>query len=250
MGIRTKVTIGFVSLALLVMGAGAVSFFELTRIGKRTEQILEASTRNMTISRGLLDGAEMQHLSLLHNYSTGTAAGYDSLYLAGRRMFAGALEKGREAGIEAMNVIGRAFDDYEKTAGNYFADSLNRKKEWLETDYWRSYMNLTSTVKEYMTGAEYNLGAQAERIEHNAYRAITPSLVTLAVILLLLFVLLYFIDIYYIRPVVKMNKSLGGFIKYHTPFVVTFEGKDEAFELKENIEELIDKLKRAPKAES
>ncbi len=244
MGIRTKVTIGFVSLALLVMGAGAVSFFELTRIGKRTQQILDASNLNMTISRELLDGAEMQHMSLLHNYSTGTAAGYDSLYLAGRRMFADGLEKGQEAGITVINVIGGAFDDYEMVAGAYFADSLHYDSNWLEADYWRAYMNLTSAIKEYMTGSEFNLGSQAERIEHNAYRAITPSLVTLGVILLLLFVLLFFIDIYYIKPVVKMNKSLDGFIKYHTPFNVSFEGKDEAFELKENIEELVDKVKR------
>ena len=249
MGIRTKVTIGFVSLAALVMGAGAVSFFELTRIGNRTQQILDASTRNMTISRELLDGAELQHLSLLHNYTTGTAAGYDSLYLAGRQMFAAGLEEGQEAGITEMNVIGRAFDDYEKVAGSYFADSMHYESNWLEADYWHAYTLLTSTVKEYMTGAEYNLGTQAERIEHNAYRAITPSLVTLGVIMLLLFVLLFFIDFYYIRPVVKMNESLDGFIKYHSPFNVTFEGKDEVSELKENIGELTDKVKRSAKPE-
>ncbi len=245
MGIRTKITIGFASLGLLVMSAGTVSFFELTRIGKRTGLILEASNSNMTISRELLDGAEMQHISLLHSYSTGnTAAGRDSLYLAGQKMFIGALEKGRETGIAAMNPIGRAFDDYERITRSYFADGPDRENNWLEANYWRAYMNLTSAVKEYMTGAEYNLGTQAENIEHNAYRAITPILVTLAVILLLLFVLLFFIDFYYIKPVVKMNKSLEGFLKYNSPFRVTFEGKDEVFELKENIEELADKVKR------
>ncbi len=245
MGLRKKIITGFVSLALLVMGAGAVSYFELTRIGNRTQQILDNGNRNMTISRELLDGAEMLHLSILHSYSTGAAAaGYDSLYLQGRRMFSDGLVKGRELGESDMDDIEKAFTDYETVTRSYFFDSLNYGNDWLSTNYWSAYMSLTSAVKEYMTGSEYNLGSQAERIEHSAYRAITPSLITLAVILLLLFVLLYFIDIYYIRPVVRMNKSLVGVIKYHTPFNVTFEGRDEVFELKENIDELIDQAKR------
>lgn len=250
MGIRRKIIIGFVSLALLVMGAGGVSLFELTRIEKNTRQILDAGNQTMKISRELLDGAEMQHLSLLHTYSTGnSSAGYDSMFLAGRKMFTDALELGRETRSEAISGIDDAFQNYERLTREYFTGSVDHETDWLRSDYWNAYLNLTTAVKEYMTGTEYDLGRQAENIEENAYRAITPSLVTLGVILLLLFVLLYFIDLYYIKPVVRMSGSLDGWVKYNTPFNPRFEGRDEAFELKENIEELIDRIKRAPKPE-
>ena len=115
----------------------------------------------------------------------------------------------------------------------------------LRKSYWNTYLDLTSAIKEFMTRSEYTLGIRAETIEHAAYRAITPSLVTMGVILLLLFVLLYFIDLYYMKPVVKMNKGIGDWLKFRSPFNVSVEGKDETLELKENIEQLIDIAKKS-----
>lgn len=250
MGIRRKIIIGFVSLALLVIGAGGVSFFELTRIEKNTRQILNAGNRNMNISRELLDGAEMQHFSLLHTYSTGNVfAGYDSLFLAGRKMFTDALESERESGNDSLNGIDSAFKNYERLTRGYFTGFGDHGTDWLRNDYWNAYLNLTTAIKDYMTTTEYDIGKRAENIEDNAYRAITPSLVTLGVILLLLFVLFYFIDLYYIKPVVKMSEALDGWVKYNTPFNPRFEGRDETFKLKENIGELIDRIKRSTKPE-
>lgn len=239
MGIRKKVALGFACLGLLLIGSGAVSFFELQRIGKRTQQILDDSNSNMAISRDLLDGAEMQHLSLLYSYGRG-AVGYDSLYLAGRKMLADALERARDEKKEGIDAVQTAFDTYEQVTRDYFFNEHDFESDWLKESYWNAYMKLTRTVKEFMTRSEQSLGIKAEKIEHAAYRAITPSLVTIGVLLLLLFVLLYFIDFYYMKPVVKMNKGIENWLKFRTPFNVGAESKDETLELRNNIEKLID----------
>ncbi len=246
MGIRRKVTIGFACLAALVAGAGVVSFFELRHIGTETRLILDESNRNMTISRELLDGAEMLHLALLHDYTVGSFnGGNDSLYTAGRRLFADALAKGHEAGQTAMDGIQAAYSRYEGVVREYFTSGAYFESDWLKTNYWTTYMRLTDAIKEYMTGAEYNLGTHAAVLRHNAYRAITPSLVTLGVVLLLLVLLLYFIDIYYMKPVVAMNRSVKGWLSSAAPFNAKVEGKDETGELKENIMELIARIKKS-----
>ncbi len=246
MGIRRKVTIGFACLAALVAGSGAVSFFELQYIGAETRRILDDSNRNMTISRELLDGAEMLHLALLHDYTLGSlSGGNDSLYTAGRKLFADALAKGHEAGETAIDGIEAAYAGYEVVVRGYFTSGAYFESDWLKTNYWTAYMRLTDAIKEYMTGAEYNLGTHAAFLRHNAYRAITPSLVTLGVVLLLLVLLLYFIDIYYMKPVVAMNRSVEGWLSSGTPFNAKVDGRDETGELKENIMELIARIKRS-----
>lgn len=240
MGIRKKVALGFLCLGFLLIGAGAVSFFELNRVGKRTQQVLDAGNNNMAVSRELLDGAEMQHLSLLYSYSRGGSSGYDSLYLAGRQMFTAAIERGQTEGQVGLDAIRMAFDNYEEVTRNFFFDEHYYESDWLRTSYWSAYRDLTGAIKEFMTRSEHTIALQAEKIEHAAYRAITPSLVTIGVLLLLLFVLLYFIDLYYMRPVVKMNKGIEAWLKFRTPLNLTVEGKDETLDLKNNVEQLID----------
>lgn len=244
MGIRKKVALGFICLGLLLAGSAAVSLFELGRIGHRTRQILEAGNLNMAISHDLLDGAEMQNISFMHGFGT-AAAGYDSLYFAGWRMFKGALERGRAEGIVAMDGIEQAFTDYENLTGHYFSAPEFFDRRWLKTDYWKTYTAMTAAIKEYMSGSESNLGIRASNIEHNAYRAITPSLVTTAVLMLLLFVLLYFIDLYYMRPVIAINRGIAGWLKFRSPFRAAVEGRDETLELKENVEKLIDLARKS-----
>ncbi|MDR0907052.1 MAG: hypothetical protein LBM63_00350 [Rikenellaceae bacterium] len=243
MGIRKKVSLGFLCLGLLLVGAGMVSFFELMRVGKRTQQILEASNSNMTTSRELLDGAEMQHLSLLNGYCRQTL-GYDSLYVAGRKMLDDALARAHSEGLDDLDVVEKALANYDQMTQELFATGANYQSDWLLTTYWDAYVELTSAIKEFMTNSEQTLAVRAGRIEQAAYRAITPSLVTTGVVLLLLFVLLYFIDFYYMRPVIKLNQGVAGWLKFRAPFNVTIEGRDETLELKNNIEQLIEVVKR------
>jgi methyl-accepting chemotaxis protein len=243
MGIRKMVSLGFLCLGLLLVGAGVVSFFELNRVGKRTQQILEASNSNMAISRELLDGAEMQHLSLLNGY-TKQSVGYDSLYLAGRKMVNDALARAHKEGQEDLDAIEEAFDNYDRMTRNLFLEGQTYQSDWLLTTYWDAYTDMTTAIKEFMTDSEQTLAVRAGRIEQAAYRAITPSLVTTGVVLLLLFVLLYFIDFYYMKPVIKLNKGVAAWLKFRAPFNVTIEGRDETLELKNNIEQLIDVAKR------
>jgi HAMP domain-containing protein len=244
MGIRKKVSLGFLCLGLLLVGAGVVSFFELNRVGKRTQQILEASNSNMATSRDLLDGAEMQHLSLMNGYCR-QVVGYDSLYLAGRKMFADALDRAHKDGQDGLDAVEGAFDSYDRMTRNTFFDAPQYRSDWLLTTYWDSYTDLTTAIKEFMINSEETLAYRAGRIEQAAYRAITPSLVTTGVVLLLLLVLLYFIDFYYMRPVIKLNRGVAAWIKFRSPFNVAVEGRDETLELKNNIEQLIETAKRA-----
>ena len=69
----------------------------------------------------------------------------------------------------------------------------------------------------------------------------------LNVFLIVLYLLLYFLSIYCVSPIERMNKSLGDWLSFRTPFNVEGDLKDEVLELKERIETLINQSKQ-PKA--
>lgn len=208
MGIRKKVMIGFICLGVLLLVAGAVSYFELTRIEKHTREILEAGTGNTAILRARLERAYAEYTETVRRYSA------DSLH------------------------------DSRLLDNSLYGAELQARRDSLRTAGHDGWLDLTTALGNYLDDAEYDTGTHIDNVENSVYRAITPSLVTVGVVLLLLFVLLFFIDIYYIRPVVKMEKSLEGFLKFNSPFNVTFEGRDEVHKLKEHIGELVDAVRK------
>ena len=97
-----------------------------------------------------------------------------------------------------------------------------------------------------MTSTQSSLAPRAEQMKKNAYRAVTPVLISLAVMIAIVLMLYYFMTIYCVNPIVAMNRSLGEFLTFRIPFGVKTDCRDEVLELKEKIDTLI-ALTRQPK---
>ena len=96
-----------------------------------------------------------------------------------------------------------------------------------------------------MTSTQSSLAPRAEQMKKNAYRAVTPVLISLAVMIAIVLMLFYFMTIYCVSPIERMNKALGNYLTYHMPFTVKGDLKDEVLALKEKIDLLIKQLKQA-----
>ena len=101
-----------------------------------------------------------------------------------------------------------------------------------------------TAVRDYMTSTQSSLAPRAEQLKKNAYRAVTPVLISLVVMIATVLMLFYFTMLYCVNPIVAMNKGLGQYLTFRIPFAVKAECKDEILELKEKIEALVAMLKQ------
>lgn len=76
-------------------------------------------------------------------------------------------------------------------------------------------------------------GSAGRAAQENAYRAVTPVLISLVVMIATVLMLFYFTMLYCVNPIVAMNKGLGQYLTFRIPFAVKAECKDEILELKE-----------------
>ena len=129
--------------------------------------------------------------------------------------------------------------------GPVLPDSVGVK--WYNDEYVALYGRLTSAIKNYMTSTQSSLAPRAEQMKKNAYRAVTPVLISLAVMIAIVLMLYYFMSVYCVNPILRMNKGLGDYLSFRVPFVVKADCKDEMLELKEKIETLIT-ISKQPKA--
>lgn len=67
-------------------------------------------------------------------------------------------------------------------------------------------------------------------MKKNAYRAVTPVLISLVVMIAIVLMLYYFMSVYCVNPIIRMNKGLGDYLSFRVPFAVKADCKDEVLE--------------------
>ena len=218
-----------------------ISLLQLRRLSDETRFLLEVSTRNMELSKRMLDAAQNQNTALLQKIIIGSPA-FDSLYNKAGREFDQALLEATATvhDLATLDSVYLARDEYEEVICNHvFSSDSKANTVWFSGVYKNSYQRLTSSIKNYSVVTESNLQHRAEQLEGSAYRAITPGILTLAVMIMIIGLFYFFIDLYLAKPVVKINKALDLYIKARVPFEVKTDGNDEVAQLRSNIEDLI-----------
>ena len=286
-GLRRRVAIGFLSIVCLLFFSGMISLFELSHLSRDTGDILKANKRNIELAKRMLDAAHEQNVALIHLAVFGDRS-YDSvcrnrmvienLLVAQHQqlktgLFSGLLKTPsfRRAQSEALDKsfldsLAFATTEMRLLTDNFLAsgdgtpfrtafaplvqaDSAALASRWYQSDYETLYGRLTSAIKSYMTSTQSSLVPRAEQMKKNAYRAVTPVLISLAVMIAIVLMLYYFMSVYCVNPIVRMNKSLGDYLAFRTPFAAKAEFKDEVLGLREKIEALIALVKQSGKTQ-
>ena len=256
-GIRKRVTIGFLSIIVLLFFSGLVSLFELNHMSIDIEAILNSNRKSIELSEGMLDAIRANDRAVIR-YAVLRDTVYADSCNTRSEAFLAAIENARK---ESATAAAPLFDSLtlsaqhlnelvatlrqsrmvehslraDSVAGQFF--SFNGS-DWYNAEYQSTYNTASSQILQVMNYAQNSLTPRAERLSRNAYRAVTPVFISLVVMIVILLMFYYFIMIYAIRPIVEMNKSLGEWIRYKLPFGIKAECRDELAELSEKIESI------------
>lgn len=275
-GLRKRVTVGFLSIVCLLFISGMLSFFELSHLSRDTGDILKASRRNIELAKEILDAAHNLNVALIHTSVFGERH-YDSVSRVSMRRLEEAWATAQSEALDKSFLDSLAFaaTEMKVLVDNYLSFSARRHEEmaaaqpiaadstvvdtlqtalltpapqyhdrWYTEEFEGSYNRLTSAVKAYMTSTQSSLAPRTEQLKKNAYRAVTPVLISLVVMIAIVLMFYYFMTLYCVNPILSMNKSLGSYLSFKVPFTVKAECKDEVLELKEKIETLIGQVAR------
>lgn len=276
-GMRKRVTVGFLSIVCLLFISGMLSFVELSSLSRDTGDILKASRRNIELAKEMLDAAHELNVALIHR-SVFAEKQYDSLCRASMLRLETVHLTARQEALDRsfLDSLSFATTEMKILVDGYLARSARREEQaaaaailadtlphtdtltvvavvpqpereadhWYTEEFEASYTRLTAAVKAYMTSTQSSLAPRTEQMKKNAYRAVTPVLIALAVMIAIVLMFYYFMTIYCVNPILGMNKSLGNYLTFKVPFAVKAECKDEVLELKEKIDTLINQSRQ------
>ena len=261
-GIRKRVSIGFLSIVVLLFFSGLVSLFELNHMSADIDIILSTNRKSIEISEGMLDAVRANDHAVMRY-----AVMRDTSYLDSCRMrFMDLSNKIAQARQETSNSAASLFDLLDESVGqlngvfvqlkqsnavenSMLPDSMRVGQQpydgdvWYDEVYMPVYNKTCSQITQLLTHSQSYLTPRAERLSRNAYRAVTPVFISLVVMIVILLMFYYFIMIYTVKPIVEINKSLGDWIRYKLPVIIKAECRDELEELKSKIESVTSNAK-------
>ena len=267
-GIGQRVTIGFLSIVVLLSISGVISLFELSNLSYDTEQILSASRGDMVVAKDLWRSAHDHSRAALDVAIFGdtdrkkecrAAIVELEAHLASVRDNAPALVLGcldtlaiyaaeLNAVTEAYGVVEASQQTTPPAEEDFVAEATDTLqvakpmlvgREWYDKVYEPSYMRFVEQVKRYINLSHKLIAPRAAQLSGNAYRAVTPILISLLVMIAVVLMLYFFVYIYGVKPILRMNRALADFITFKLNYKVKAELIDEIKQLSENIENLI-----------
>lgn len=261
-GIRKRITIGFLSIIVLLFFSGLVSLFELNHMSADIDVILASNRKSIAISEGVLDAIRANDRAVIRY-----AVLCDTVYADScRARYVEFKEQIAQARRETSSSASVLFDSLDMSAerldgvveqlrksrmveNSLLPDSLwggggsYDGSRWYDNEYLPVYNAASDQIMQMLSYAQSSLTPRAERLSRNAYRAVTPVFISLVVMIVILLMFYYFIMIYAVKPIVQMNKSLGDWMRYKLPFMVKTECRDELEELRGKIESVTNNTK-------
>ncbi len=245
-GLRKRVSIGFLSIVILLSISGMIAFVELNNLSTDTEEILNINKHNMELTRSMLQAAQDQDRAFVQ-MTIFSDASFDSLGMATIASLEESVSVADEYKLSAelVDSLSGSINSLKKLANKVISlpDS-----DSLRITYFSEYLPIKDRVKHsiynYMTSSAEVVEPRAEMLQRNAYRAVTPVFLSLIVMIVIVIMLYYFMVIYCVNPIIKMNRSLGDFIMFKLPFSVNNSYGDEVGELQEKIETVTTQLKK------
>lgn len=256
-----RMRVAFTSIILLLIFSGAMSLFELERVGHDTEKILDASRENIELAEQMITALNKQNNAIIHmavmrnnsplyiNECKSSINELDqSINIACERIAKSSKESAdmlrsssncvntlaREYAIGQVHAELRAMREIDST-------TTYNTHNWYIDQYNDEYMDLAQRITNFMADSQDLLGNDVNQLSHTAQRAVTPVFISLVVMLVVVLMFYYFMRIYLIKPILRMNRSLGNFITYKMPFDNTIKCRDELETMRERIKTITEK---------
>lgn len=261
--IKRRVQLAFASIILLLAFSGALSLFELERVSQDTEKILHESKISTDLAHEIVTVLNEQNDAMIEMAVIGgeifditphykrCVESIEHLANASERAHARMTDMGSPEITDSLMLYTTRINDLANSYINgdvhlaIVTDSLGllTTHSWYVEHYKPEYVNLSKQITKFMTGSESTIGPDVNGLSLTARRAVTPVFLSLIVMIVVTLMFYYFINHYLIKPIIRINNSLGGYLRFRSPFDNDIACRDEIRSLRDRITNLISKLK-------
>lgn len=253
-GIKRKVFLGSIVLAMVLLISSSISMFEYTRMNDHVAELISDNTNSIEVSRELLAKAEEYNLRLMHLVLG--EVGEESIEVinddAFISFFSGIKEsfvtEQDKANVDSVMYAFAAYMHVVREASDiWLTNRDDLLKEWYFNRLQPVYAKLKAYIEKLTNDSQDALIHNSQSLQDNFYRSLMPGLISALLGFLMVLLFNYYLNHYLINPILKITRGIKGYLSFNKKYEVKIESNDELAELNDSVNDIIDINKSAKK---
>jgi hypothetical protein len=250
MGLRAKMLLGFLILAIMLLVAGVWSIYELTTAGSSVQKLLNDNYRSINAGKMMIEALEREDSGILLLLSGKWKQGR-SIIAAGDELFqkgftiaqSNVTIPGEKASVDEIEAKYKAYKDL------WIKPIVDTSREgnlgWYFQEVHRAFQDVKLSVENLITLNDQIMYRTATDLKNRAHRAIMPGIVAILAALIFTVLFTFLIHYYVVSPIIKMTKGIQHFMETGDLPDVQVETHDELFDLVSSIQRLVGQVRTA-----
>jgi len=254
MGIRKKISLGFVVIGAILFLSSVISVFEFNRMRHSVTNLMRDNINSINTSRMLLEITDEYNFMLLSRVIQDSSINSAEILYDDRfDKYITSIKKNftSQAEVAIADSLTIAYSDYLAVISQapkiMLQDAKNRNR-WYSNELNPVYYNLRTYKKKLGLLTQQALAQNTKELQDGYYRSIMPGIIAVGAGLLLVLLFNYFINLYFIYPTLLISKGIKNYKDYKKSYNVQFDNDDEIQDLNNEVKGIIDENKNLKKS--
>ncbi len=250
MGIRKKISLGFVIIGAILFLSSLVAIFEFNRMRHHISGLMQDNINSISTSRHLLELTDEYNFALVSRVLQDSVIESNDIISDNRFAIYITSIKRRfttVAEVKIADSLSLAYSNYLKVV-NEAPEIMKLKRseriKWYFEKLSPAYNNLKKHKKELSTITQQALIDNTRNLQDGFYRSIMPGIIAVCAGILLVLLFNYFINLYFITPVLMIIDGIKKYKVYRKSYNIQFDNDDELQDLNSDIKIILDENKK------
>lgn len=254
MGIKKKISLGFVVIGVILLLSSVIAIYEFVSMRRSVYSIMTDNIAGINSSRILLEVADEYNFNLIKSMGVDTVPAIPDIkkdvrfpqYLA--QVKAKFTTEPEMQMADSVLLAYTAYIHVIKDAAYIWQGDYMARRGWYFNSLYPKYMTLRDYIGKLTFITQKALSDNSEYLTDSFYRSIMPGVVAVSTGMILIFLFNYFINLYFISPLIRISKGIKDFLLYRKTYNYTDIGDDDLKELSQNVKDLIEANKELSKS--
>ena len=248
LGIKRKVLLGCIILAIILFFSSLISIFEFTRMNRYVSGVIADNIRSINAARELLSVSEQYNIDLMNGLVLENAERPAQMSLAREEELVATFENlsqsfvttEEQAGADSVLYAYAAYMQVVAEAERMWEYDYAQRQNWFFNRLQPVYLKFRGYMMQLTSICQDALIDNSRDIREGTYRSLMPGLVSVLVGLIMVLLFNYYLNYYLIDPLLKVTNGIKGYRFYGRSYSVKLDNDDELEELNEAVGDIIE----------
>ncbi len=250
MGIRKKISLGFVVIGFVLFFSSVIAVFEFNRMRNSVTVLMKSNINSINTSRMLMELTDEYNFILMSRVIVDSTFGsadvlyddrFDSYIYNIKNNFSSQTE------IETADSLALYYSRYLSViskARNIMTEDTETRKEWYKNELEPVYNKLRKYKKELGVLTQSALSDNTKELQEGYYRSIMPGIIAVSAGIVLVLLFNYFINLYFISPILLISKGIKNYKEFRKSYNIHFDNDDEIQDINCEVRSIIEENKK------